>query len=441
MATTRYARPNEFMTVMQKAQQPQRKSRRPRHTFHIKVKPWQLQPFAIMPILPGDTVQSLNHQSRCISDPIVNRTIGWHAEYYYAYVPHAAMPGGTHFQAMMLDSSYDTSSQNVAANVKTYHGWSTIDWTMQALQTCVEEWFRFEGESFNTGETSIDGVPHCGLIDKHWLQSAVKVSDVGETIDVLPGDTPGDRDQNVPDHLDPAFVAAFAAWQDMVEQQQADLTYDDFLRTHGIIRPQVVQDAKPEMLKIWKDWTYPVSAIDPTDGSAASAVQWSSAFRVASEKFFFKEPGFLIGFQCIRPKLYRANQVGSAVDLMNDALTWLPPALRDEVYTSLIKADEINGPLDIATFAEDYWIDIKDLLLYGDQFVNIDVTSGTVPHFAGIPKADFSRRFPGTQALDALFVNAVGGFNQLVTDGVVSASIMSRVGPDTTPAQAHVQGA
>ena len=63
----------------------QRKMRAPHTNFHIKTRPWQIQPFCIFPVLPGETMQNAMWKSRVVSDPVKNRLIGWWKEYYLFY--------------------------------------------------------------------------------------------------------------------------------------------------------------------------------------------------------------------------------------------------------------------------------------------------------------------------------------------------------------------
>ena len=63
-----------------------RKLRRPEHPFILRHKPWQIQPFLIAPVIPGETMSNLLMQARVVTDPINNPLIGWHIEYYYFYV-------------------------------------------------------------------------------------------------------------------------------------------------------------------------------------------------------------------------------------------------------------------------------------------------------------------------------------------------------------------
>ena len=48
-----------------------RASRRPQHRFNIRFKPYQLQPFMIAPVLPGESLKNLMLQTQVWSSPLV----------------------------------------------------------------------------------------------------------------------------------------------------------------------------------------------------------------------------------------------------------------------------------------------------------------------------------------------------------------------------------
>ena len=48
----------------------QRKPRTPTHNFFVTHMPWQLQPFFIAPVLPGETLKNLTITGRMITDPL-----------------------------------------------------------------------------------------------------------------------------------------------------------------------------------------------------------------------------------------------------------------------------------------------------------------------------------------------------------------------------------
>ena len=72
-----------------------RKLRSPIHRFHLRHYPFQLQPFMLAPVIPGETMKNLLLQARVVTDPIKNGLIGWWQEYYFFYVKHRDLAGFT----------------------------------------------------------------------------------------------------------------------------------------------------------------------------------------------------------------------------------------------------------------------------------------------------------------------------------------------------------
>ena len=58
------------LQLVQDINQVRRKARRPVHKHLVEYRPFQLQPFFIAPVLPGETLKELNAQCRVISDPL-----------------------------------------------------------------------------------------------------------------------------------------------------------------------------------------------------------------------------------------------------------------------------------------------------------------------------------------------------------------------------------
>ena len=108
------------LTVLADTPRFQRKMRRPRHDFNVRHMPFCIAPFAIAPVLPGETLKDGNLQSRAVVDPIKNPLIGWWLEHYVFYVPHGAMLKAQSWQDMVLEPDRDMSGDlTVAASLKT----------------------------------------------------------------------------------------------------------------------------------------------------------------------------------------------------------------------------------------------------------------------------------------------------------------------------------
>ena len=131
----------------------------------------------------------------------------------------------------------------------------------------------------------------------------------------------------------------------------------------------------PEEVWHYRSFQMPTNTVEPTTGVPATAVGWRVATR-QSKAFRFPEPGWLIGLTVVRPKVYMKLQGGMA-GMMQTRNSWLPAITAHHMEASHLQIAENTGPLKDAVGAEThYWVDLKDLLNYGDQFVNW-ATTGT----------------------------------------------------------------
>ena len=131
--------------------------------------------------------------------------------------------------------------------------------------------------------------------------------------------------------------------------------------------------------------------------------------------------------------MYAGSQTGAMGAWLNDAYAWLPALLRPDPFTSLKKfAFGGSGPLSNQT--EDYWVDLADLFMGGDQFTNYPNTD---PGFVDRPmetgaSIDLVSQYPTGTAVDALFKDAAGGKNLVRIEGRCDLGILSAV-QGTTP--------
>lgn len=413
-----------------------RKPRRPRHSFNLKSKPYEITPFMIAPVLPGETLASMLMQSRVVTDPIQNALIGWHQEYYWFYVKHRALnvlwsdANALLLQSMMLDPTTVTTTIKAASNSIPYYTYKTgIDYVLACTHAVVQEFFRDEGEAVNVA--SVENYFAAQIDTENWTHSMKEESATGDDMEL-----PGVDELEELDIL-PGFSTHYAQWEIMRDTGLTDLTYEDYLRSYGVDIPKAQDEGtaqderhKPELLRYVRDWTYPSNTVNPATGAVASACSWSIAER-ADKKRYFKEPGFIFGVTVTRPKLYMGNQKGAAVGMLENAYGWLPATLRGAPYTSI--SEQLDSVTDgiLQGGDEDYWLDLKDLFLYGDQFVN-HAMSAASNHGIALPvAATLQRKYPTDAMIQSLFVTAGSGYVR--QDGVCHLNILSNVGPDTTP--------
>lgn len=392
-----------------------RKVRRPSHAFQVRTRPWQVQPFLIAPVLPGETLKNLLLQARVVTDPLKNPLVGWWTEFYFFYVKLRDLNERDTLTQMLVTNA-STAALNSAANLATYHPGGSIDFAKLCLDRVIQEYFRDEDEAILAA--AIDGLPLAQVGVNSWLDSAVPNSAVADTDEEFPGENP-----SLPSHMT-AFADHYAHWEAMRSMQLTTVDFEDWLKTFGVKVPKDEQEPhKPELLRYVRDWTYPTNTVDPTTGTPSSACSWAVAERADKDRFF-SEPGFVFGVTVTRPKVYFGKQKGAGVSMMNDAYSWLPAVLQSEPYTSLKKFLAANGPLGGNTGTNDYWVDLRDLFMHGDQFINFALTE-TNASLVALPTTALGRKYASAADADALFSNAAA--NKIKMDGRCDLNVLSRL--------------
>lgn len=398
--------------------------RTPQHPFQLKTRPFQIQPFLLAPVLPGETMKNLMMQSRVVSDPLKHPLIGWWTEYFVFYVKHQdiAHHMGTNFhERIMLDPTFDPASMATAPSALTgYNG--GINYVQSCLETVTEYYFRDHGEDWDVA--TLDGLPLSQITGKAWTDSMTLLSEMREDRDV---NVDLDGDGNI---MVSEMLQAQQHWQALRDAGLENMDYEDFIRTFGVQVPEVqnVSDAlyKPELIRYSRQWTYPTNTIDPVSGAPSSAVSWAVAFRADKDRYF-KEPGFIFGITVARPKVYVKEQKGLLANYLTSAFSWLPAMAHRDYEKSFIEFDKVKGPV-AGAIGENYVVDARDLFLYGEQFSNYEMgdDDGALP----VIKADGSKRYVTGAAVDNLFKTAEK--NKVKQDGIVSLSILGRQ-VDRTP--------
>lgn len=379
----------------------------------------------IAPVLPGETLNSATIQARVKTDALAvdANLLGWWCEHYLFYVKLTDLAGRDDFTEMLLDYSHDLSAYNAAADVQTYHAGPGVNFTQACLDRVVEDYFRDEGD----GTINLSGMPQAQINHQSWLDSAKLQSVAVTQEEEFPGQNPV-----VPDDFSATFGTHYTQWEHMRAIKMTSATYEDWIAAFGIKTDtkQPIKNYKPELLRYTRDWQYPSTVVDGGTGGTTSACVWSITEK-ADKRRLFREPGFIFGVTVARPKVYLSKQLGSGIGMLNDAYAWLPAVLHDQPFTSLKQFDNTpaTGPLG-TTPSEEYWVDLRDLFLYGDQFVNFDISS-TPAGFVALPTTAMQKRYAATADIDAMFVDAAGGFNLVRQDGVCQMSIMG-MQSDTT---------
>ena len=420
---------------LQEVRKTGRKIRSPQHTFNLVTRPFGIYPFMIAPVLAGETLKSATMQARVITDPIKEnaRNVGWWNEHYWFYCKLSDLADRDVITAALLNpganmTTIDSETASAVHNFTAGVGVPYVNWVEKCLQRVTEEYFRDEGETWTTN-TVETGIPSAQYTAPGLWRSLEKASSTDLDFKDVQVSTAGDNAFTLEELQD-----AYAQYEILRMGSFTTLTWDDYIAAQGVRVPEEekVEQYRPELIRFARSWQYPIAAIDPTDGSAAAAVQWSHAERIDKDRFF-KEPGFIFGVTVCRPKVY-LNYRGFGAQLMADAFKWLPMVLDDDPTNSLVNiADNTFAGMNWAD-AGGVYVDIKDLLLYGDQFVNMALAD--LPNKVDMDFTNDLAKYPSTGNIDAFFAaGAPSAANARVRhDGICTLHIATRpmVATDTS---------
>jgi len=387
-----------------------RKHRRPKHKFQIRTRPYQIVPFMIAPVLPGETLNSAWFEAREVTDPIKSPLIGWTSEYYWFYVKVRDLDERDTMDDLFVSpTNAAVSSLNEAASVPYYHAGNSPNYLKLALKRIVASYFRDEGEAWNNAD--IGNYPSAQMRDQGWMDSLMDTT-------VLSAGTGDPGATTTPEALD----LMMDAYEQLRAMSMTNMSFEDYCATFGV---RLSREAlhKPELIFSHKEFSYPANTIDPTSGSPSSAVSWVHK-KSERTRVFCKEPGWIVGLHIVRPKVYMKNQLGSLAHFMDRGLRWMPAIMNENPETSLVEftgGAGGTGPLGVVP-TNGYWVDMRDLLLYGDQFINYALTE-TDSHFMGIPTAALTRKYLTSADVDSLFKSASPA-NQIRADGFVSLDLL-----------------
>jgi len=407
-------------TVLGLAPRTSRRARMPRHPFYFRQLPWEITPFFIAPVLAGETMKKLLMQVNGVSLPLANPLIGHWLQHDFFYVKLRDLGDRDALTQMLVDPSASTAMTPAGATSEylyTYNG--SFPYVLECLKTVTEWYFRQEGEAWNNKVGTVTGLPLAKIGEDNWLQSAQWASEMEAPVDL-------DVDLN-------SDATITAREVDMAMQQYDYLkamgmvegTYEEYLATFGVrLAPEDIH--KPELIRSSRVWLTPASTVmtNTADaGEVSSVVRFK--FNVSADKDrFFKEPGFLFGVSTWRPKIYLNDLRGAAVGLLDRTMRWLPAVMSGNPSISLaeisaniallenIDTDGTPGP------ADQLWIDLRDLFLHGDQWLN---GRANVPEF-NLPDAEGNSQYVTASEADNVGVAAANA--AIDSDGIVMATIM-----------------
>lgn len=382
-----------------------RVARRPNHRFFVETKPWEIQPILLAPVLPGETLKNMLLQARSVTRPLVSTVVGWWQEYYFFYVKHRQMPNSANHVSMVFDPA--TTLAATAASVRDYYDGRGYNWVNECLTVVVNEWFREQGETISTAsirtgrpaaKINLDGI-HESLVDTTVLSDGGALGASQEAQD-----------------------KASEMYEYLRTMGFTKMTYEDWLATYGVNIERVQNRDRPELLRYIREWTYPTNTVEPTTGVPTAAASWGIAERADKDRFF-DEPGFIFGVQVTRPKVYLGNQTGNASVALDRVMRWMPAIMSDDPSSSLAEFTSAQGPFgkSASGFTNGYWLDVRDLFVYGDQYLDAAIDTTEESNAIALPTVGQNYRYATETMADALFSTAA---KSIRTDGNIALNIL-----------------
>lgn len=428
MASPRIINPQVFTPATRQAD---RVSRRPANPFNIIFRPYEFQPVMCHPVLPGETVSEVFFQGQAWSDPLAAalKNTGWHLEFFMFYVKQRDLPGweedadglGRDLVQMWSENESLAANQDADGNAWTYCPPGGVDFLLEGTKRILEAYFRYQGEAWDA-QLSSGSVPHVSVYGRGrrdvWdkLTLATAYADRRQALDF---DASGTA---TVDDLD----LAYREWAAKREGTLIDMDFEDWLKAAGgkaVVRDQEREDLHlPELVCDFREFTYPNNTVEPTTGVPAVAAGWRLS-KQSRKAIRFPEWGWLMAYVVVRPKVYLKNQQGLVAAMMQSRDAWFPPNLDGREYQPHLLMDDATGPLKATMDAGnvDYYVDLRDLMQFGEQFVNYDPS--TAPAGVAIPTATGARHYAtGAEAM-ALFSDTVNGRFRM--DGVINLGIKS----------------
>lgn len=337
--------------VIQPGQNRTRKSRSPNFPVAGVLKPFGLYPIMAHPVLPGETLNSFSLKNRTLSMPIAHPLVGAWSETWLVYIKLTDL--SRDLGNMFIDDTYSSAGYTAAADEDRYFTKSgQIDWIRLCSERFHDAYFMDDSETART----IDGVRQTKMSALSWYQNAMfrPADDAPSGVDIG------------------ADYAELSAFQMMQQMSMTEITYERYLEQYGV---QSIRQAEgdPEILRYARSWALPVNTVEPTTGAPSSAWVWRDEVKMDKPKRFL-EPGFVVAFSAIRPKMYQANLRYSMTGELWGFSDFFPAyTLADP--TAGIKSLSTASPVFGSGFRTDagdkeLLIDTRDLLSHGEQFIN-----------------------------------------------------------------------
>lgn len=331
-----------------------RKKRSPQFPIAGTMKPFGLYPLWATPVLPGETMNMAETKYRLISMPVKHPLTGAWFETWTVFVSLTDMEET--FAQMFISEDVSPTAYRAAADQPRYFTKAgQIQYVKLAMDAVVKGYFRDEEEP-DWDTHLIDGVHMAKRTTFDWAQNLMfKPTNLDAAY--LPSALPEDGT------LTPLEIMRLSG--------MSEITYEKYLMQYGVTQKEAVKESRiPEILRYTRDWTVPTNSIEPTTGRPSSAFSWSSTIKSEKPKRF-DEPGFVITFGCVRPKMFDSTLRASMIGELWGFGDFFPVYNLADPAAGLKVLDADHKVLNITAGVTDpLMYDHRDMLAHGEQFVN-----------------------------------------------------------------------
>lgn len=341
------------LEIVQPGQTRTRKRRSPSFPIAGTMKPGGIYPIFATPVLPGETLNEAEMKWRVLSMPIRHPFVGAWLETWLVYVKLTDI-SPTMAEMFISDSVSDTAFLASGDRPHYFVKSGKIDYLKLATDRVVEAYFRDEEEpDWNTRLIDTD-IHQLKRSEWSWAQNLMfKPSnmDMADMPSALPE----------AGTLTPLEIMKLAG--------MSEVTYEKYLMQYGVTAKAANAAADlPEILRYTREWTVPTNSIDAATGAPSSVWAWGGTLKAEKPKRF-DEPGFLIWYGAIRPKLFDRSISQSLIGAMWGFSDFFPvynledPAAGIKQLDAGFVTNTSTGPVPLI-------YDHRDLLSHGETFVN-----------------------------------------------------------------------
>jgi len=418
------------MQIVQPGETRTRVKRSPNFPLAGTLKPFGLYPMMLLPVLPGETLESFDLNLRCISMPVRHPLFGaWH-ETWVAYVKFTDIDLA--LAEMFISTTMATTGFTAAADSDRYFtAAGQVRWAQMCTETVWRHYFADDSERYGTIPT-IDGVPMIKRRNVDWTHNLMF-----KPAALVEADLPSNPEGQL------------TGVDIMSMMGLSELTYEKYLQQYGVSEKATNQvSGRPEILRYAQSWTVPTNQVEPSNGAPSSAWTWQSKLSADKPKRF-DEPGFLIVLQAVRAKMLSDALRYSITGEMWGFADFFPAYNLSDPAAGLkvIKTDAkpfkaAFGPDGGSALSMLY--DHRDILSRGEQFVNawsnspyyIPMITGQVGVTTGDTNQELRGQYPLLADVNNLFVENLQGSpvearRTCYYEGIASCTIRGHV-KDTT---------